>query len=132
MKFKELTVEQFAEYAKNHPQYNFLQNPYMVSSQIARNTEVHCVGLVDDQDQVVLGLSYYVRRMKRIFKLAYADLVFFNNGMIVEDKEINISGLFPANIEQDMHYSEQKKIWKIETEAFKTIDAFTKILGSKS
>ena len=25
-----------------------------------------------------------------------------------------------------------KKIWKIETEAFKTIDAFTKILGSKS
>lgn len=81
MKFKELTVEQFAEYAKNHPQYNFLQNPYMVSSQIARNTEVHCVGLVDDQDQVVLGLSYYVRRMKRIFKLAYADLVFFNNEM---------------------------------------------------
>ncbi|ENU83029.1 hypothetical protein F974_01861 [Acinetobacter sp. CIP 102159] len=63
---------------------------------------------------------------------AKINLVFFNNGMIVEDKEINISGLFPANIEQDMHYSEQKKIWKIETEAFKTIDAFTKILGSKS
>lgn len=63
---------------------------------------------------------------------AKINLVFFNNGMIVEDKEINISGLFPANIEQDMRYSEQKKIWKIETEAFKTIDAFTKILGSKS
>ena len=62
---------------------------------------------------------------------AKINLVFFNNGMVVEDKDINISGLFPANTEQDMHYSEQKKIWKIKDEAFKTIDAFIFILGLK-
>ena len=62
---------------------------------------------------------------------AKINLVFFNNRMIVEDKDINFAGLFPANTEQDMHYSEQKKIWKINDAAFETIDAFISILGSK-
>lgn len=62
---------------------------------------------------------------------AKINLVFFNNGMVVEDKNINTAGLFPPNTEQDMHYSEQKKIWKINDEAFKSIDAFISILGSK-
>lgn len=59
------------------------------------------------------------------------NLVFFNNKMIIEDQEINISGLFPPNTGEDIHYSEQKKIWKINEEAFKTIDAFVSILGAK-
>lgn len=62
---------------------------------------------------------------------AKINLVFFNNEMIVENQEINIAGLFPPNTGEDIHYSEQKKIWKINNEAFKTIDAFVSILGSK-
>ncbi|MDH0886227.1 AAA family ATPase [Acinetobacter sp. GD03873] len=58
-------------------------------------------------------------------------LVLYQNGMIIEDNEINISALFPANAQLDIDYSEQKKIWKINDEAFKTIDAFIKILGTK-
>lgn len=62
---------------------------------------------------------------------AKINLVFFNNEMIVENQEINIAGLFPPNTGEDIHYSEQKKIWKINNDAFKTIDAFVSILGSK-
>jgi 5-methylcytosine-specific restriction enzyme B len=54
-------------------------------------------------------------------------LVLFNNGMIVENKKINISGLFPSN--QDQEYFEQKKIWQLNEKAFKEIDSFRKILG---
>lgn len=62
---------------------------------------------------------------------AKINLVLFDNGMIVENKEINIAGLFPSNTGEDRHYSEQKKIWKINEDAFKNIDAFVNILGSK-
>lgn len=62
---------------------------------------------------------------------AKINLVFFNNKMIVENQEINIPGLFPANTGEDILYSEQKKIWKINEDAFKTIDAFVNILGSQ-
>ena len=58
-------------------------------------------------------------------------LVLYQNGMIIEDDEINISTLFPANAQLDIDYSEQKKIWKINDEVFKTMDAFIKILGAK-
>lgn len=58
-------------------------------------------------------------------------LVLFQNGMISEDNEINISSLFPENAHLDMDYSEQKKIWKINDAVFETIDAFIKILGTK-
>lgn len=59
------------------------------------------------------------------------NLVFFNNKMLVEDDITNNSSLFPSNFEQELGYSNEKKIWKINTEAFKTIDAFIQILGSK-
>lgn len=62
---------------------------------------------------------------------AKINLVFFNNSMIVEDKDINIAGLFPSKFEQELGYSNEKKIWKINDDAFKTIDAFIQILGSK-
>ena len=62
---------------------------------------------------------------------ARINLILFNNGMIIEDKDIKIASLFPPNIRDDIHYSEQKKIWKINEEAFKTIDAFANIVGSK-
>ena len=55
-------------------------------------------------------------------------LVLFNNGMIFENKKINISRLFPSN--QDQEYFEQKKIWQLDEEAFRTIDSFKKILGN--
>lgn len=59
------------------------------------------------------------------------NLVFFNNKMLVEDDLTNNSSLFPSNFEQELGYSNEKKIWKINTEAFKTIDAFIQILGPK-
>ncbi|WP_217431204.1 McrB family protein [Acinetobacter sp. Marseille-Q1623] len=62
---------------------------------------------------------------------AKINLVFFNNSMIVEDKDINIAELFPSKFEQELGYSSEKKIWKINNNAFKTIDAFIQILGSK-
>ncbi len=57
------------------------------------------------------------------------NLVLFQNDMITEDKEINISSLFPADAQLDTDYSERKKVWRINDDAFKTIDAFKKILG---
>ncbi|WP_416240573.1 McrB family protein [Acinetobacter sp. CFCC 10889] len=62
---------------------------------------------------------------------AKINLVFFDNGMIVEDKDINIAGLFPSKFEQELGYSNEKKIWKINDDTFKTIDAFIQILGLK-
>lgn len=59
------------------------------------------------------------------------NLVLFQNGMIREDDELNISSLFPISAELDMDYPVQKKIWKIDDDVFKTIDAFIKILGTK-
>lgn len=58
-------------------------------------------------------------------------LVLYQNNMIIEDNEINISTLFPGNVQLGIDYSEQKKIWKINDEAFKTMDAFINILGVK-
>lgn len=58
-------------------------------------------------------------------------LVLYQNNMIIEDNEINISTLFPENVQLGIDYSEQKKIWKINDEAFKTMDAFINILGVK-
>lgn len=57
------------------------------------------------------------------------NLVLFQNDMITEDKKINISSLFPADAQLDTDYSERKKVWRINDDAFKTIDAFKKILG---
>ena len=59
------------------------------------------------------------------------NLVFFNNKMLVEDDITNNSSLFPSNFEQELGYSNEKKIWKINMQAFKTIDAFIQILGPK-
>jgi 5-methylcytosine-specific restriction endonuclease McrBC GTP-binding regulatory subunit McrB len=59
------------------------------------------------------------------------NLVFFNNGMLIEDDTLKINNLFPSNFEQELGYSNEKKIWKINNEAFKTIDAFIQILGPK-
>lgn len=59
------------------------------------------------------------------------NLVLFQNGMVTEDSEINISSLFPADAQLETDYSERKKVWRINDDAFKTIDAFKKILGLK-
>lgn len=59
------------------------------------------------------------------------NLVLFQNGMVTEDNEINISSLFPADAQLETDYSERKKVWRINNDAFKTIDAFKKILGLK-
>ena len=62
---------------------------------------------------------------------AKINLVLFNNGMLVEDHSLNLADLFPANFEQELGYANEKTIWKINPEAFKTIDAFHQILGLK-
>lgn len=59
------------------------------------------------------------------------NLVLFNNKMLVEDDSLKMADLFPANLEQELGYSNEKKIWKINEGAFKTIDAFVSILGSQ-
>ncbi|RKG36635.1 hypothetical protein D7V20_14295 [Acinetobacter rongchengensis] len=61
---------------------------------------------------------------------AKINMVLFNNEMIIEEI-INVAELFPPNTGEDLYYSEQKKIWKINENAFETIDAFVNILGSK-
>lgn len=62
---------------------------------------------------------------------AKINLVFFNNGMLIADDIFKKNNLFPSNFEEELGYSNEKKIWKIKTEAFNTIDAFLQILGPK-
>lgn len=62
---------------------------------------------------------------------AKISLVFFNNGMLIEDDTLKINSLFPSNFEQELGYSDEKKIWKINNKAFENIDAFVSILGSQ-
>ena len=62
---------------------------------------------------------------------AKINLVFFNNGMLIADDIFKKNNLFPSNFEDELGYSNEKKIWKIKTEAFNTIDAFLQILGPK-
>lgn len=62
---------------------------------------------------------------------AKISLVFFNNGMLIEDDTLKINSLFPSNFEQELGYSDEKKIWKIDNKAFESIDAFVSILGSQ-
>lgn len=62
---------------------------------------------------------------------AKINLVLFNNGMLVEDDSLKMVNLFPANFEQELGYSNEKKIWKINPKAFEIIDTFYQILGSK-
>ena len=59
------------------------------------------------------------------------NLVLFQNGMVTEDNEIDISSLFPVDAQIETDYSERKKVWRINDDAFKTINAFKKILGLK-
>ena len=102
----------------------------------------HCIGhanFMSLQKQPTLENLAHIFKQKIIPQLqeyffddwSKISLVLYKNDMIIEDNEINISSLFPANTQLDMDYSEQKKIWKINGEAFKTIDAFIKILGAK-
>ena len=62
---------------------------------------------------------------------ARINLVFFNNGMLIEDNTLKINRLFPSNFEQELGCSDEKKIWKINNKAFESIDAFVSILGSQ-
>lgn len=62
---------------------------------------------------------------------AKISLVFFNNGMLIEDDTLKINSLFPSNFEQELGYSDENKIWKINNKAFESIDAFVSILGSQ-
>ena len=62
---------------------------------------------------------------------AKINLVFFNNGMLIEDDTLKINSLFPSNFEQELGYSDEKKIWKINNKAFESVDAFILILGTK-
>lgn len=102
----------------------------------------HCLGhanFMSLKEQPTLEHLAHIFKQKIIPQLqeyffddwAKINLVFFNNRMLVEDQKINISSLFPSNFEQELGYSNEKKIWKINEDAFKTIDAFIKILGSK-
>lgn len=102
----------------------------------------HCLGhanFMSLKEQPTLEHLAHIFKQKIIPQLqeyffddwAKINLVFFNNRMLVEDQKINISSLFPSNFEQELGYSNEKKIWKINDDAFKTIDAFIKILGSK-
>ena len=102
----------------------------------------HCIGhanFMSLKEQPTLEHLAHIFKQKIIPQLqeyffddwAKINLVFFNNGMLVEDKTLNIASLFPSNFEQELGYSNEKKIWKINEDAFKTIDAFIQILGSK-
>lgn len=102
----------------------------------------HCIGhanFMSLKEQSTLEHLAHIFKQKIIPQLqeyffddwAKINLVFFNNEMLVEDKTLNISRLFPSKFEQELGYSSEKKIWKINDNAFKTIDAFTQILGSK-
>ncbi|MGG2096835.1 AAA family ATPase [Acinetobacter haemolyticus] len=102
----------------------------------------HCIGhanFMSLQKQSTLEHLAHIFKQKIIPQLqeyffddwSKISLVLYQNGMIIEDNDINTSTLFPANAQLDIDYSEQKKIWKINDEAFKTIDAFIKIFGTK-
>ena len=102
----------------------------------------HCIGhanFMSLKEQPTVEHLAHIFKQKIIPQLqeyffddwAKINLVFFNNGMLVEDKTFNLSNLFPSNFEQELGYSNEKKIWKINEDAFKTIDAFIQILGSK-
>lgn len=102
----------------------------------------HCIGhanFMSLKEQPTLEHLAHIFKQKIIPQLqeyffddwAKINLVFFNNGMLVEDKTLNITSLFPSNFEQELGYSNEKKIWKINEDAFKMIDAFIQILGSK-
>ncbi|WP_252718374.1 McrB family protein [Acinetobacter ursingii] len=102
----------------------------------------HCIGhanFMSLRKQPTLENLAHIFKQKIIPQLqeyffddwAKINLVLFQNGMIREDDELNISSLFPTSVELDIDYSEQKKIWKIDDNVFKTIDAFIKILGRK-
>lgn len=102
----------------------------------------HCIGhanFMSLKEQPTVEHLAHIFKQKIIPQLqeyffddwAKINLVFFNNGMLVEDKTFNLSNLFPSNFEEELGYSNEKKIWKINEDAFKTIDAFIQILGSK-
>lgn len=60
---------------------------------------------------------------------AKINLVLFNNGMIIENNDIKMSNLFPKTNGFDHEYFEQKKVWKLNEDAFKNIANFKEILG---
>lgn len=60
---------------------------------------------------------------------AKINLVLFNNGMIIENNDIKVSNLFPKTNDFDHEYFEQKKVWKLNEDAFKNIANFKEILG---
>lgn len=102
----------------------------------------HCIGhanFMSLQKQSTLENLAHIFKQKIIPQLqeyffddwSKISLVLYQNSMIIEDNEINISTLFPENVQLGIDYSEQKKIWKINDEAFKTMDAFINILGVK-
>lgn len=100
----------------------------------------HCIGhanfmsLSNDSELDDLAQIFKQKIIPQLQEYFFDDwekinLVLFNNGMVVENNKINISSLFPNSMDQE--YFEQKKIWKIDDKAFKTIDAFSSILDSK-
>ncbi|EPF71037.1 McrB family protein [Acinetobacter rudis] len=60
---------------------------------------------------------------------AKINLVLFNNEMIIENNDIKMSNLFPKTNDFDHEYFEQKKVWKLNEDAFKNIANFKEILG---
>ncbi|MGE8683618.1 MAG: McrB family protein, partial [Acinetobacter sp.] len=100
----------------------------------------HCIGhanFMSLKDKATLKNLTEIFKQKIIPQLqeyffddwAKINLVFFDNGMLVEDEDLNQTNLFPSHLEQELGYSNEKKIWKLNNEAFKTIESFKKILG---
>lgn len=57
------------------------------------------------------------------------NLILFNNGMLVEDQNININALFFNTIDDELSYLEQKKVWKVNPAAFDQVACYKAIFG---
>ncbi len=60
------------------------------------------------------------------------DLVLYKNGMLESSSPADSEKLFPDENDEYRGYVQNKKIWTLDEDAFKSIDSYKAILGSKA
>ncbi|HHT24039.1 MAG TPA: aminoacyltransferase [Clostridiaceae bacterium] len=105
MYLKEISLEEFQEFAIRHPLYNFFQSRGMAESQSIRNIENYALGLFDANENLVAATLCFVslnRRFIRTMNVNYGFLIDYLNREILS-----------SFIEQFVKFCRGKRIAKI-------------------
>ena len=103
----------------------------------------HCIGHANFMS---LTLQSTIKDLAQIFKQKIIpqlqeyffddwgkiDLVLYKNGMLESSSPADSEKLFPDENDEYRGYVQNKKIWTLDEDAFKSIDSYKAILGSKA